>query len=250
MASKYKWFSFENEKDSAQYNFFCFPHAGAGASLYASWGKIIPDDYSYYPVLYPMRENRRNEEVPSTIQELAKNIAEENIDLFKSKPSVFFGHCFGALVAYEVSLILKKENCSPVLIVAASSESPRKSDMEISLKNSSIEKIADLFIDIGYMPESSRNNKIYLDFFMPVLKADYTLVEDYIPDLSEKCECPILAVYGNEDEKTRADEVRKWADFTESSFSEKEYSGGHFFVDKNNLKNIIEDISGILNADC
>lgn len=205
MASKYKWFSFENEKDSAKYNFFCFPHAGAGASLYASWGKIIPDDYSYYPVLYPMRENRRNEEVPSTIQKLAKNIAEENIDLFKSKPSIFFGHCFGALVAYEVSLILKKENCSPVLIVAASSESPRKSDMEISLKNLSIEKIADLFIDIGYMPESSRNNKIYLDFFMPVLNADYTLVEDYIPDLSEKCECPILAVYGNEDEKTRAD---------------------------------------------
>ncbi len=195
-------------------------------------------------------KNRRNEEVPSTIQELAKNIAEENIDLFKSKPSVFFGHCFGALVAYEVSLILKKENCSPVLIVTASSESPRKSDMEISLKNSSIEKIADLFIDIEYMPESSRNNKIYLDFFMPVLKTDYTLVEDYIPDLSEKCECPILAVYGNEDEKTRADEVRKWADFTESSFSEKEYSGGHFFVNENNLKNIIEDISGILNADC
>ena len=48
MASKYKWFSFENEKDSAKYNFFCFPHAGAGASLYASWGKIIPDDYSYF----------------------------------------------------------------------------------------------------------------------------------------------------------------------------------------------------------
>lgn len=248
MANKYKWFSFENENENAEYNFFCFPHAGAGASLYAKWSKIIPDNYSYYPVLYPMRENRRTENMPSSIQQLAQNIAEENIDLFKSKPSIFFGHCFGALVAYEVSLLLKKENSSPALIVAASSESPRKSELKISLKNSSIETIANLFIDIGYMPEASRNNKVYLDFFMPVLKADYTLVEEYIPDFSERSSSPVFAIYGNEDKKTRLAELKKWADFTDNAFMEKEYSGNHFFINENNLSSIINDISQIFNV--
>ena len=40
MNKKYKWFQFFQEKEDAAYNFFCFPHAGAGASIYATWGKV------------------------------------------------------------------------------------------------------------------------------------------------------------------------------------------------------------------
>lgn len=241
MTKKYKWFSCVAERDNSAYNFFCFPHAGAGATFYASWVKSVPEKYSFFPVLYPMRENRRNEVMPSSIQELAKTIAVENIDLFRKKPCILFGHCFGAIVAYETALLLKKENCPTTLLIASGSGAPRNGNTEFSLKDAQTAEIADMFISMGYLDHASKSNKIYLDFFMPVLKTDHLLLEDYIPS-NEKCGCPIYGIYGRDDCNTSADDVEKWSDFTGCSFSSKSYNGNHFFLDDENIGILFEEI--------
>lgn len=65
--------------------------------------------------------------MPSDLKELAAQLAADHADLFQSKPCIFFGHCFGALVAYETAQVLRNQyHCDVRMLVSASAISPRK----------------------------------------------------------------------------------------------------------------------------
>ncbi len=244
MTKKDKWFNYENINKDSEYNLFCFPHAGSGASSYASWGNSIPEKYSFYPIQYPMRENRIKIKMPDSIKELAERIADENKDIFTSKPAVFYGHCYGAVVAYETALCLKeKYGFYPELLIVASSESPRISEDTVTLAKADNNEVAEFFIRLGYMNPASLENKVYMDFFMPVLKNDYILLQQYAPDDTKKINSKIYAVYSPEDAEMRLPEIEKWKNFTENDIAVSGHSGGHFFLNENNVKEFFENIS-------
>ena len=209
MKKKYKWFSFTSEHETSEYNIFCFPHAGAGASIYAPWGKTLPERYSFFPVQLPMRENRKSEVLPQSLQELGREIAEDNAEMFRSKPFILFGHCFGALAAYETARHLQQnENCSPALLILASSIAPRIISDPFDLDGMDKAQLTEHFINIGYISKEMADSQAYLDFFIPALKEDCKLVYKYIPD-GTVLKCPIYAPFGSDDIQTPESEAKK-----------------------------------------
>lgn len=247
LVKKDKWFNYENVKQDSEYNLFCFPHAGSGASAYASWWKNVPEKYSFYPIQYPMRENRTKIKMPDSIKELARLIAEENKEVFLSKPSVFFGHCYGAVVAYETSLYLKENyGYCPELLIVTSSESPKKSEDTVSLSGADNNAVAEFFIKFGYMDSASLENRVYMEFFMPVLKNDYILLQQYVPDEGKKINSRIYAVYSPEDVGMRHEEIEKWKNFTEKDVTINTHDGGHFFLNENNVKEFFEKADSLI----
>ena len=247
MLVKDSWFKYETVNLTAEYNIFCFPHAGAGASAYAKLGKQVAERFSFYPIQYPMRENRLKVKMPCSIDDLAKQIANENMELFCSKPSLFYGHCYGAVVAYETAVYLKERyGYSPEILIAASAESPRISEDTVRLEEADNDQVAEFFISFGYMDPESVKNKVYMDFFMPILKNDYILLQKYAPKDGRKIASPILAPYSPEDSGIRRAEVEKWNEFTEKTLAVQEISGGHFFLNDTNFGELIEEAEGLI----
>lgn len=243
MKNDSKWFEFISEHDEAEYNMFCFPHAGAGASTYASWGKVISEKCNIYPVQYPLRETRMNEQMPSNIQELAKLIVEENEKLFHSKPIILFGQCLGAYIAYETALTIQKRlSIAPMLLVVASSESPSKVYKNTLPENMNNQDIAAHFANLGYINKSLIGNKSFMDFFMPVLKTDYNLTINYKSENHEKVNCKILTACGKDDSNITTGMLQNWQAYTMKSICIKEYDGGHFFINKDNISQFSDDI--------
>lgn len=80
---------------------FCFPYSGVGASMFNRWPRWV-GPVEVCPVQLPGRENRIREPVPGTYQELADGLAEQ-LRPHLDRPFVLFGHCAGALTAYEVA---------------------------------------------------------------------------------------------------------------------------------------------------
>lgn len=76
-------------KEDAGYRVFCFPYAGAGASVYIN----IPEteDVQYCLVQLPGRENRKSERLVEDAEYLADMLTMELLE-FIDRPFALYGH--------------------------------------------------------------------------------------------------------------------------------------------------------------
>lgn len=222
---------------------FCFPHAGAGATVYALWGRYMPENISLYPVLYPAREQRRNEAFPEKLTELARKIAVENKDAFCEKPFVLYGHCEGGIIAYETAVFLK-ELCgvSPKLLVASGANPPDIQTAELIKENMTMEEAAKVFAEYGFLNKDFIGNKMYMDCFVPILVKDFLLLQNYCDKDHKKLDCPILLMYGSDDVNIDSKNIHGWKEYTFADCEEKVFNGGHFFITKDNIGSVISSM--------
>ena len=234
------WIAFQKENNKAKYYILLFPHSGAGASVFASWGKVFQKNhFNFYPIQYPMREGRKNEEMPSSLTEIAREIAESLMEVFKKNRYILYGRCTGSLVAYEVArYVYKKLGIHPKLFVAASALSPNDCKLEPMDDKASSKEWAKKFIDLHFLDPNVVQDEMFLEFYMPVLKADYKMQVDYqcIPDY--QLECHIYTLYGKEDKVIDGEKLEHWQAFTKNQVHQVGFTGEHFFENRENLGEI------------
>ena len=83
------WFSHIKSVKESRLNIFCFPYVGGSPSFYAPWKRLLPENIGWYPVLYPGRELRKNEEITDSVDELVGEFILDNGDLLQQAPVVF-----------------------------------------------------------------------------------------------------------------------------------------------------------------
>jgi len=69
-----------------------------------------------------------------------------------------------------------------------------------------------------------------MELFLPVLRADVTLLETYVYSDDRPLDCPISAYGGSHDSRASAEALSAWREHTHSAFNLKLFSGGHFFL--------------------
>jgi external thioesterase TEII len=67
-----------------------------------------------------------------------------------------------------------------------------------------------------------------LCFFLPILRADFEIIEKNISVLNFTILTPIFAIMGKEEEDI--EHITDWSTYTSSTFSHKIFEGGHFFI--------------------
>lgn len=83
---------------------FCFPYTGCGASMYQRWPATLAG-VELCPIQLPARENRIREPHYGTFEALADAVA-TGLAAFLDRPFALFGHCAGALMAYQTAVCL------------------------------------------------------------------------------------------------------------------------------------------------
>ena len=86
---------------------FCFPYAGGGAAVYRSWGGLLPREIQPCPVNLRGRGSRFTEAPLERLEAVTESLAEElapHLDV----PFAFFGHSMGALIAFELTRLLRR----------------------------------------------------------------------------------------------------------------------------------------------
>src|SRR5437763_6784374 len=102
------WVAAPYPKPDANLRLFCFPFAGAGASVFFPWAKAL----AHLPVelrciQYPGRENRLSEAPLDSLSEMVAGIVGA-LSSNLSRPFAFFGHSLGALIAFETIRALRR----------------------------------------------------------------------------------------------------------------------------------------------
>ena len=233
-------------KKACDIQLFCFPHAGGGASTYHSWSKLAPEWLEISAVQLPGHETRLCEPLVNHWPTLVNNISEQ-LNTHITKPFAFFGHSMGALIALEVARDLSlKGKSTPYCLFFSGRNSPTAQSplphISHEPDDSFLDKISQRY---GMLPNEVVIHKELRDIFLPILRNDISLVENYNHKTEVQLHIPLFIYYGNEDRLISKEMLADWKDITQGRVTQREFPDGHFYLETQRehvLNNLFTDL--------
>lgn len=239
---KNNWFAHGQVNEKSKMNLFLFPYAGGTSSNYAKWKKYINTDISVYPVLYPLREKRMFDEMPGSIKEMVMEFVDSNIELFK-RPYILFGHCTGALYAYETAKCLyEKLGTEPEYFIVSGALTPNRELWKCGVEQLSDERFIEMLCETGRLTKETAEIPGFKEYYLPIMRADYSLLSKHDYEATYIMKCPIISFCGKFDTQVLEHDIMEWANFTRNEHKNIIVNGEHFFLEDNE-KNICSMIN-------
>lgn len=79
-------------------------------------------------------------------------------------------------------------------------------------------------------PEAVLENVELMQLLVPILRADFAVLETYVYTTESPLNCPITAFGGLQDHKVSYDELQTWREQTNAPFLLQMFPGNHFFL--------------------
>ena len=236
------WIAHHVAKPKARLRLFAFPYGGGGASIFREWSKALPDEIEVCPVQLPGREDRSREKpftkMSSLIHELATALCS-----FADLPFAFFGHSMGALIAFELARQLGsiRERLSHVFV--SSCRAPHTFTGSLGRHLLSDPQLVDEMRRLG-TPEQLLQNTELLTYVLPVMRADFELVDTYSYTPGLPLHCGLSAYGAAADVEVSTNDLMSWSQYTEARFHVRIFQGNHFY-----LKTMIPSLAAAILAD-
>lgn len=226
-----KWFLCRKPKAGAAIRLFCFPFGGGGASVFRSWPEAMGDNIEVRALQLPGREARFRDALVDSIEALTRDVVDA-LAAYQDKPYAIFGYSLGSLLAFEVSRELRRRGMRmPRHLFIGAAQAPQREPPHPAITTLSdadfIQKCEEY-----YQPEGEAwNNAELRELFLPVLKADIALCENYDYYQEEPLDCAVDVFAGDDDRATPLLETRYWTEQTTEKIGHHVFAGGHFFID-------------------
>ncbi|HVK55602.1 MAG TPA: alpha/beta fold hydrolase [Burkholderiales bacterium] len=223
------WFIRADQETDVRSRLFLFPHAGGNPNQYKEWGKHIGDGVAVYIAFLPGRGMRFREKPISDLALLISTLAEEIQPLLSSN-NFFLGHSLGALIAYQLAKRLSTNGVLPLrkLIVSARN-APHVKRVSKSLQNLSDAEFILALQDYGATPLELLAHKELMALQLPMLRADFSMAEQFVSSEITALDCGILALGAKDDRFTDHEGLEQWSKCTKAEFNLTMFEGGHFY---------------------
>jgi medium-chain acyl-[acyl-carrier-protein] hydrolase len=214
--------------ESASARLFCLPYAGGGAGLFTPWAKAMPG-VEVAAIQLPGRETRFVEQPIDRMETVVEPIADAMVPLL-DRPYGLFGHSMGGLIAFETARRLRRlGHPQPAYLFASAAIAPQLPQRPPVYDWPDEEFLADVKAMKG-LPDEVLAMPEMRELALPLLRADFAVVDTwtYVPE--PPLDCPIQAFYAEDDQIVRPDQVAGWEAQTTAGFSIQGFPGGHFFI--------------------
>lgn len=206
----------------------CFPFAGGNEFSYDQMTTFKSFDLKTASL--PGRGSRVGEKLQKSIKGLLNDFWKcPNFD--PNQPYFLYGHSMGSLLAYEVALECKRREIrSPLLLLVSGRQAPNFGDKRnlprhLMTKESFWEELK----GYGGIPKALFNEPELLDYFEPIIRADFEAVYHYRQSDDLKLDIPVIATAGDQ-ENISHNELNSWSEVTTGEFTSIRFSGNHFFI--------------------
>jgi len=209
---------------------FFFPYAGSGPAVFSQWLAQFPNNIEGWIAHLPGRGSRYQEPAYKDVISLVDSLSQA-IEPLLDRPYAFFGHSFGALVAFELARHLRRCGLpQPIILFVSGCGAPHTPDPHPFIHAlPDAEFLAALKEFNGIPPELLRQPEA-MDLLLPLLRADFEAFETYIYTPEHPLQCRIVAFGGTRDPRVSREGLEAWASQTDFSFQSEYFPGDHFFI--------------------
>lgn len=221
-----------NNNRSSKPQLFLLHYAGGDGNAFRPLINSLEPFFQIETPELPGRGNRMEEPFLANKQDAVKEMLHQiKKSRKKEVPYIIYGHSMGAILGFEICHAMEKSMDAPSYFLPTGYPGPK-------IKNNL--PIADLpreefFAEVkklGGLSDEVMQYEELLDFFEPVLRADFGLLEnkENIP-FYEKIQSPVFAMMGRNEKY--ALQIKNWTKYTHAACECQIVEGNHFFINEN-----------------
>ena len=209
---------------------FCFHHAGGGGLAFKSWGKALGPSVEVLPVEVADRERF------GKLSELV-DVVNAQLGSALDEPHMFFGHSFGALLAYRLACVRAAHGALLPRAVFLSAYAPPHLPPPLHVVDLlDDQQLAALLSELGGLPSGLTRWPTLRERAVTAARHDLRLCMTDEEERAAELPCPIHVFGGSEDPLVSESDLHEWRSRTTTDFSVQILRGGHFYIrDKQTL---------------
>ena len=213
--------------------------------IYSKWKPHMHPAIELVPIELAGRGARYGEHFYADMSEAAEDVCRLIIAHRKTRPEVgmtaLFGHSMGSTLAFETCRLLAVagNGLAPSQLFCSGRIAPHIKSKRKRIHGLSDEQFQEEILQLGATPAAIFREQALLEMYMPILRADYTMIELYEyreggPELS----CDLTVLHGI-DEDAAVEDLEGWRFHTGGRFRRMCFSGGHFYIN-DHMQQIVE----------
>lgn len=212
---------------------FGIPYAGGSATAtYGRWATHLPDTIKVVPLELAGHGRRMSEPFCESIEAAVANFLATIMPTIREAPYALYGHSMGTIIVYElIKAIADAKLPAPRAVFFSGRNPPHHaySNQKLSLLNN--EMFLEAIRKLGGTPEEFFKMKELINAFLPILRSDYRMIDQYEPgELKHVTSADLVFFMSNNDTMVSKSTIHEWSHYTNGSFSIREFEGGHFFI--------------------
>jgi medium-chain acyl-[acyl-carrier-protein] hydrolase len=225
------WFQCRKPNPRARLRLLCFPYAGGGVSVFRAWPDLLPAEIEVWAIQLPGHDGRLREPIPEDLQTLALAAA-DGLGPLLDTPFACFGHSMGALLAFEFARQLRRRGLAgPMQLFVSARRAPQLPRTDAPLHTlPEVPFIEMLRQRYNGIPAAILAEPELLQLFLPMLRADFKMIETYQYRDEAPLECPISVFGAARDQWAVQADLAAWQMQTSSTFKMQIFPGGHFYL--------------------
>ena len=230
------------------------PCAGASATMYLRWRRLLPQWIRLVPVELPGRGARLGEPHVEAFDRLVDQLCNEHEQALQGRYALF-GHSMGALLAHGIAQrqrALSRPLPRAMFVSASPAPSHRDPD-RFAGKTGDAALVADLRQQ-GGTPEEVFGSEELLRITLDTLGADYRLCESFSYVAGEPLPVPLHVLAGRQDD-IAVERIGSWRREAGGAFTLEWFDGGHFFIRQQEqqvlaavVQGLTQQLSGVTHA--
>jgi surfactin synthase thioesterase subunit len=206
---------------------FCLPYVGGSSVVFKQWHHYS-SELEICAVRLPGREPRMAEAPFDRLGPLVQTLTEV---LPFDKPFALFGHSMGALVAFELARKLRHRNMpAPLHLFVSARRAPQSTTPARKRHLLPTPQFIQALRELGGTPEAVLKDSSLMELMIPLLRADFALVETYEYKQEATLSCPITVFGGDADRDVPFQELCEWKEQTHNEFRLQIFQGDHFYL--------------------
>ncbi|HYC29114.1 MAG TPA: alpha/beta fold hydrolase [Chitinophagaceae bacterium] len=210
-------------------NLYCLPFSGGSKYSYKAFSQYAPPFLNIIPLEIPGRGSRSGEELLTDIELTADDVFDQ-IKNGLDKPYAIYGHSMGGILAYLLARrIIDAGLDQPLHLFVTGCVAPSLKYRDLVDHTLPKEEFLQKIKDLGGSPDSVLSNPALMEFFEPILRADFEAVATYKHIPAAPFSIPVSAVLGDAENAT-IEEAMQWQKETTATVDVKTLPGNHFFI--------------------
>jgi surfactin synthase thioesterase subunit len=231
---------------NAKVRLFCFHYGGGSSTSFYPWISKIPSFIELMAVELAGRGRNMSQPLLTNVHDITALMIEE-IKYYLDKPFIFFGHSVGSLICFDLTKAMREQNLQiPMHLILSGSMAPHTLHKRKHICH--LDDIAfteELKVYNG-IPQEVQNEPSLMEMFLPIIRADMSIIENYNHSQDKPLDCNITTIAGKNDPTVAIEDVQAWKSHTMLSHNHYTLDGDHFFI-KTELQEVINIVLQTIN---